>query len=418
MRKQAILIDLDNTVIDTARRKHSILKDFLPQQTISEQKIREDFELVSILGSLDTEANKSFFNKLNSEEGILNYKAPMFPGVIDFFKKYMEAGISFILLTGRPETLRTATIKELKDLGIDSHIAELYMFDLMYDTVKDSKNSQIETILQKYDVIVSIGDRPEDLEVSREHKLPFILIRTTLPSEFLLDDERLLISGVSVCNSWSGIDAATDTIIEGRKKLLLLREKFTDSYSKWLSDLDNKCRITATVSGILATISGKITIDKIQSMLVKDYIILCVFGISVFSLLYSIRSMTSRRTSGPGSGTPILANVKQWLAILFDWPKSWKHKPGDAIAFYESLIDGTDEIKARAHYDFFIEQFRTYDPESLSNLRLFQLRAANYSKVYAETIASRLLMIAITLMLFWLFLSVFFVTPALPAQTM
>ena len=418
MRKQAILIDLDNTVIDTAIRKYLILKDFLPQQDVSEQKIRDDFDLVSVLGSGDTDANKSFFEKLDSEEGILNYKAPIFPGVIKFLTKYTKAGISIILMTCRPNSLRDATIKELKDIGIDSYISELYMRDLSNSIVKDFKTSQINAILQKYDVIVSIGDRPDDLEAAKTHNLPFILIRTTLPSEIVLGTNIPQVSGGAICKSWSEIDAATDTIIEGRKKLSILREKFTDSYSKWLSDLDNKCRITATISGILATISGKMTIDKIQSMVIKDYILLGVFGLSVLSLLYSIRSITSRRTSGPGSGIEIMANIKQWFALLFGRPKSWQYKQGDAIANYKTLTEANDTRKARAHYDFFFEQFETYDPESLLNLRLFQLRAANYSKVYAETIASRLLMIAIFLILIWLILTIVCSSPTSPAETM
>jgi len=137
--------------------------------------------------------------------------------------------------------------------------------------------------------------------------------------------------------------------------------------------------------------------------------------LSVLSLLYSIRSITSRRTSGPSSGIAILANIKQWFAILIGRPSSWQFKSDDAIASYKKLLKSPDEIKAKAHYDFFIEQFGTYDPESLLNLRLFQLRAANYSKVYAETIASRLLLIAILLILVWLILSIWFVSSASPA---
>lgn len=415
MRKQVILIDLDNTIIDTAIRKHAILKGFLPQQTVTEQKVREDFNLVSVLGPDDTDVSKSFFAILDSEDGILNYNASIFPGVINFFKKNMEQGISIVIITGRPESLRNATIEELKKANIDGFISELNMRGLDQSSVKDFKISQIKTILQKYDVIVSIGDRLDDLEAAKYHNLPFILIRTTLPSQTVLNVDHLQIAGGAICMTWSEIDAATDTIIEGRKKLSLLREKFTDSYAKWLADLDNKCRITATISGILATISGKMTIDKFHSMAIIDYILLGVFGLSVFSLLYSIRSMTSRRTSGPSSGTAILANIKQWLAILVGRPSSWQHKSDDAIASYKSLLESADEIRAKAHYDFFIEQFGTYDPESLSNLRLFQLRAANYSKVYAETIASRLLIIAILLILIWLILSVCFVSPASPA---
>ncbi len=418
MRKQAILIDLDNTVIDTAIRKHAILKEFLPQQTISEQKVREDFDLVMVLGPSDTDANTSFFNKLDSEDGILNYPAPIFPGVTDFLNKYTRKGISIILITGRPDSLRTATIKELKNINIVSYISELCMREQKHSSVRDFKTSQNNTLLQKYDIIVSIGDRPDDLEAAKVHNLPFIFTRTTLQSEIVLDKDSIQITGGAICLSWEEIDATTDTIIEGRKELSVLRKAFTDSYAKWLLDLDNKCRITATISGILATISGKMSLDIIQPIQIIDYIIICVFGLSVLSLLYSIRSMTSRKTSGPDTGVAILANIKQWFSILIGRPKAWQHKPNDAIDYYRSLAKSNDEKKARAHYDFFIDQFGTYDPESLANLRLFQLRAVNYSKAYAETIASRLLIISITLMLIWLILHFFFVSLALPVETM
>jgi phosphoglycolate phosphatase-like HAD superfamily hydrolase len=270
MRKQAILIDLDNTVIDTAIRKHAILKDFLPRQTVSEQKVREDFDLVSVLGPDDTDASTSFFEILDSENGILNYQAPIFPGVIDFFKKNKEIGISIVLITGRPDSLRNATIEELRKANIDNYISELYMRGSNHSSMKDFKISQIKIILQLYDIIVSIGDRLDDLEAAEYHSLPFIFIRTTLSSQTVLDPKNLQIAGGAICMTWNEIDAATDTIIEGRKKLSTLREIFTDSYANWLSDLDNKCRITATISGILATISGKMTMDRFYSMVIID----------------------------------------------------------------------------------------------------------------------------------------------------
>ncbi|MCP4054192.1 MAG: HAD family hydrolase [Mesoflavibacter sp.] len=418
MRKQAILIDLDNTIIDTAVRKINLLKDFLPKNaSIAEEKIRHDYELNSVFGSKKTEASLGFFSSLDSEDGILKYEAPLFHGVKTFLKKYSSEGISILILTGRPDSVRNATLKELEKLKIDEFISEVFMVDKIPSENTGNKPVQLKEIIEKYDVIASIGDRLEDYQASKDDKIPFLLFKVTpTTSDVLTSFEGILNNGGSFCHSWNEIDIAIETIIEGRKKLNILRETFTQNYSSYLSDIDNKCRITTTISGILATLSGKMVIDKIYSMTIVDYLLVCVFALSVFSLLYSIQAMTSRSVSGHSSGEIVLTNIKQWIATLIGWPTTWQYKTGDAIDSYNKLKKASEKEKARAHYDFFVETYNTYDPESLSNLRLFQLRAANWAKVYAERIASKLLIFAITLILIWLVSSVLFVKFAMPCE--
>jgi phosphoglycolate phosphatase-like HAD superfamily hydrolase len=403
MHKKAIIIDLDNTLIDTAQRKHSILKEFMPNEVISEKKVKEDFDLVSILGTSETEVHKSFFKKLDSENGIKKHVAPLFPDVLKFIKKHVNEGNSIILLTERPINLKDVTIEELKNIGLDGHISELHMYDNNFSNVADFKKTEMKLLTQRFDVIASIGDRPDDMESAKIYNIPFVLMRTTLPSEVILDQTKKNGSWRAICNSWNEIDIAIDIIIEGRKKMVNLRDQFTESYSKWLADLDNKSRVVATIATLLATLTGKIVIDKSQSIRPIDYIMGVAFVLSIFSLLYSIRSLTSRRTSGPNSGFQISTSLKQLFSILFGKPQKWLYKEGDPIDYFEKFKKYPEEEKARSHYNYFFEQYNTYDPESISNHRLFELRATNYSKLYPERIASILLMFAIVLIVVWLF---------------
>ena len=70
MRKVAIVIDLDNTLIDTAIRKLLILQNCFNLKDVTEDKVRSDFNLTQILGWPKSEVSKQFFNKLDSKEGI------------------------------------------------------------------------------------------------------------------------------------------------------------------------------------------------------------------------------------------------------------------------------------------------------------------------------------------------------------
>jgi len=93
--------------------------------------------------------------------------------------------------------------------------------------------------------------------------------------------------------------------------------------------------------------------------------------------------------------------LKQWFAVFFDHPEKWKSVPNDAIREYEALKLADEATKTRAHTRFFRDRYKTLNPDSLLNMRLYEMRAANYAKVYPERISSKLLVFAIVLAGAW-----------------
>lgn len=399
MRKEAIVVDLDNTLVDTAVRKLSLLREYLPHEQIDIEKIRSDFDLVTILGSRETKTNEGFFAKLESSEAIRKHPAPLFPEVSNILTKLTDKNIDVIVITGRSESLADETKGELAALNIIKFISHVYMCPSTFKSVEQFKTKMISDLQRDYDFIAVVGDHYDDYSAATENKIPFIKLEIT--NLTYVNSAQVIDASVTRCNSWDKVLTVIETIIEGRRKIKELRNSFTESYARWLADLDNKGRITATIASLLATLAGKIVFDLKTCFQYSDYLLGAAFFLCVLSLLYCLRSITSRRTSGHIAGNRIIANFKQALGILFGGPANWQCQKGDPISMYRELCSMAPEDQTRAHYDFFKQAFNTYDPDILANLRLYQLRSVNHEKAYAESIASLLLVSAIVLFLLW-----------------
>jgi len=86
---------------------------------------------------------------------------------------------------------------------------------------------------------------------------------------------------------------------------------------------------------------------------------------------------------------------------LFGFPKKWQYQPHDSIDEFNHLKASSPNKQSRWHYKFFYDRYKTYDPDALSNLRLYELRATNYQKVYAERSGSIFAKISMVLLLLW-----------------
>ena len=206
---------------------------------------------------------------------------------------------------------------------------------------KEFKLKIIHNLFKHYDILALIGDRPEDIDVSAQFSIPALILRTTIPDHEILKYSSTDLNGGTFCQSWIEVDSHLEVLIEGRKKLERLREEFSNQYAKWLSDLDNKCRITATISSIITALAGKIFLDGLQhpEQEKTNYILIIVFIFSVLSLLFSIRSFTSRHTSGSKTGNTITAKLKQWISILLGFLLSFP--PQDVLlllTFFRSFL--------------------------------------------------------------------------------
>jgi hypothetical protein len=86
---------------------------------------------------------------------------------------------------------------------------------------------------------------------------------------------------------------------------------------------------------------------------------------------------------------------------LLGKPKSWTYVSGDAIDESFAVRKAAPNEKRGAHLEFFYGRYGTYDPEAIRNIRLLELRATNYDKLYAERCASVLLACGLTLVVAW-----------------
>ena len=325
MNNYAIIVDLDNTIIDTAERKNKIINKKLKIKTKIED-IKLDYDLISILGGKKTTAFKTFFKILSSENGILNYPASIFQNAKETIDHWLSSGMKVVIVTARPAKLKNATKKELKNLGFNNDIDIIMPDDPDFDLDK-SLQFKFETIkqLQKdYSILCTIGDRSEDIEAGIKAGIPTILLEST--QEKILKKNPC---GHKNCKDWFEIFREIALLKQNKENIDKLRDSYIEQYAKWLSDLDNKSRINATIGIGLSALTGSILVKGNNNSTITIIIISIAFLFSILSIIFSIKSMTSRYTSGNKAGKKIKGEktIKMFqhaLYILFNI-KSFKY---------------------------------------------------------------------------------------------
>lgn len=418
MKKAAIVVDVDNTVIDTAVRKRSILSQMFKgsQQEVTLEGVRKDFQLDAFLGQGKTANRQAFMEILSSEQGIRQHPAPAFEGAAESLKSLENEGITLVYLTARPEALQESTIEELRAAKIPLRDENLLMLDdPCLDTQQiptrlyEFKTKTLEGLLERFEVLALIGDRPDDFKAAQAINVPFVLFDSSLSAAEVKFLQRERHVGFFVHSSWHTIPGTVRDLQQGTNELKQLRNAFSEQYATWLGQLDAKCGILIAMSGGLSTLAGVILLNELETLstvtdkwnlscAVLALAIIC----GVLAMLFGIRGYTSRRTSGSFSGGVILTSLKQAVAIVLGFPKSWSYRPTDPIDDFNRIRKAPLPSQSRAHYDFLFSRYGCYDLEALSNLRLYELRATNYQKVYAERWGSRLATCALLLIGLWL----------------
>lgn len=401
--QKAIVIDIDNTIVDTAIRKHSILKTILKNQPFPLKKIRLNFMLSKFL--TETQSNY-FFSILSSQAGISKHRAPLFDNVLETINWIHSLNIKIFFLSGRPLKQKKETLHELETLKINKKIFDLLLFQEAntdkkpnYQSETTFKENKIKDLKKKYDVIASIGDRPSDIEASLKADVTPILYTSTCTNKEIQQISNIPAKNIFICYNWLEIKKSITIILNDNNGIEMARASFTDQYSTWLKDLDGKCTILVTLAAAVAAITGKIILDNNKSS-DENIFFIFPFILSIISMIYSIRAITSRHTSGLSASKNIGIKLQQWFSILFNFPEKWKNIPNDAIDEYEKLRKKKKSVIKNSHYDFFYSRYDTYDTDSLKNLRLYELRASNYSKLYAERLSSQCLIWSIYCLVF------------------
>ncbi|KAM4100072.1 hypothetical protein ACJW30_05G041500 [Castanea mollissima] len=82
--------------------------------------------------------------------------APVVPGILDLYKKLQSLGYKIVIISGRSESLRAVTIKNLKNLGFTNWEKLILNFQR-----KEKKRNEL--IAQGYRIIGNVGDQRSDL---------------------------------------------------------------------------------------------------------------------------------------------------------------------------------------------------------------------------------------------------------------
>ena len=399
-----VVIDIDNTIVDTAVRKQQILAQILGSVPDIDE-VRKDFWLEGYLGRRDSNASMAFYSTLDSELGIDSFPAPALDGAARAIQSFIEQGLKVVLVSNRPNALEDATRRELARLQIDLNQIDLFLSPEQV-AVDDLglKTRTITRLEENSTVVCVIGDRPEDVFAAYESRAPAVLIDstvTTLELEQIWTDDRARGAdsfGLTVCRGWSEIRATVSELLRGIDLFSELRSEFTHQYDRWLSDIDNKCQTVVLVAAALAAVTGNLLVGATKHRSpVETVLLACGFAAALLSSVYAIRALTARHTSGSQASRSVGTSWRLWIGALLGLAGDWTSSPGDAVSDYNQARIASPLDKRLAHIRFFHSQYGTYDPDAILNLRMLELRATNYAKVYAERCASGLLMVGLTL---------------------
>ncbi len=397
--KGFIVIDIDNTIIDTAIRKQKLLERILGQK-IEIKKIREDFNLKSIIGE-DTDVANNFFKELDTREAIIDNKTKSYENASSVIKNLRNQGFEIYFLTARINSARDVTIKELQENYIDCPSDNLLMLsDKGEKDILTFKKNSLNIIGQKGPIVTFVGDRPADILAAQELDIPSILYTSTITVEEIKCIYNNIKCVIKQCATWIEIENAINEFQRGTDKIQELRTIFSNRYADWLKDIDNKIRTLVIIASIIATLVG---LELITSHMIvfPNQILFLVLFLSILSILYSLRGLASRHTSGDLASCTIGSRLKQVISILIGYPIKWYYVKGDPIDEHYTFISSSIESQKTAHLRFFFNKYKTNNQEILLNRILLELRATNYSKVYSERCANRMLTWSIYILLIW-----------------
>lgn len=187
----SVVIDVDDTLIDTERRIqavwHQILGREIPIQAIESLNSRQIFEKFALLDEKAriSELRKRFWDILLCSEQIgiellkLHEPIPFAANILQTWKKHCK----LVYLTGRPETTRDLTLGELKKFGFPNENIQLTMFTLedfarvrgenpSGPTLVEAKFRLFSSISKKHNVVRVVDDYPGYFTVYRQFNVP------------------------------------------------------------------------------------------------------------------------------------------------------------------------------------------------------------------------------------------------------
>jgi len=416
-----LILDVDNTIISQDYRKLQILKDLCSSNNIIIEEIKQSYNLGNILPKFQIEEEKFWKIFFSAKYQTGEYLKPI-PHSILAIQKIADEGHKIIFISGRPvkcEQEKNDFVKTLSDLGYYKKGMEAYIMEVQdsldnpkkaAELARDFKRKQIEIICKHAnEIIVGIGDTPDDISVYSEFNVCPILFKNYFAAEDVIKVNKSL-SRIDFLemNSWHEAPIIMQSLCSSKNVLDQLIQTHIDQYSSYLGELDQKNNIQLAISFFIGTGLFVLWLQPAPKapfyfqVSIRILNLICLLLTSL-SVIYSIRGFSSRHSRGKKSGSCL--TTEKFLKSLFLAIK------GDRIIFQDNpswasqeIRKGPDRRRMMAHLAFFQKEFDSLDPAIIRNELLYDLRAMNYQKIYPEHIARTFLLIAIFLSFILLFI--------------
>ena len=179
----AIVVDIDDTLVSTDRRRHAawcrVLGREISLEEVESQGSREILRRYAFSSRKIWE--KFWMLTLCVEEGgadLLELDKPI-PHALEIIQRWKEK-YKLVYITGRTENMRQLTIDELRRFGFPTHETELEMFTLKdwirffssTASVLKTRSEIFSSILKRYNVVRVVDDYPGFFSAYREYPVP------------------------------------------------------------------------------------------------------------------------------------------------------------------------------------------------------------------------------------------------------
>jgi hypothetical protein len=179
----AVVVDIDDTIVNTDRRRHAawcrVLNKEVPLQEVESHGSREILRRYAFSNRRIWERFWMF--TLCVEEGgadLLELDKPI-PDAPETLQRWNEQ-YELVYLTGRTENMRQLTADELRRFGFPTHDTDLLMFALKdwirffssTASVLTTRSKMFSSILEQYNVVRVIDDNPRFFAAYRKAPVP------------------------------------------------------------------------------------------------------------------------------------------------------------------------------------------------------------------------------------------------------
>jgi len=179
----AIVVDIDDTIVSTDRRRHAAWRRVLGREiSLEEVESQGSREILRRYAFSSRKIWEKFWMlTLCVEEGgadLLELDKPI-PHALEIIQRWKEK-YKLVYITGRTENMRQLTIDELRRFGFPTHETELEMFTLKdwirffssTASVLKTRSEIFSSILKRYNVVRVVDDYPGFFAAYREYPVP------------------------------------------------------------------------------------------------------------------------------------------------------------------------------------------------------------------------------------------------------